>query len=223
MDAWQRDIHGAAQRVLEATGAGVRPSGSAAACCGALAMHAGLEDEAKRAATATMRALRGDAPIVVDSAGCGAMLKDYGHLFGTDEAAHFSARVLDIHEWLAPRLETLPVTRGPRVRVAVQDPCHLRHVQRAHLNVRTVLAPFADVVELDDDGLCCGAGGAYSALHPGLAGEIRSRKLASIERAGAPVVVSANPGCSMHLAAAGVAMRHPIEIIDQAIRGTDAR
>ena len=124
-------------------------------------MHAGLEDEAKRAATATMHALRGDAPIVVDSAGCGAMLKDYGHLLGTDEAARFSARVRDIHEWLAPRLDVLPAPRGPRVVVAVQDPCHLRHVQRAHLAVRRVLEPFADVVELDDDGLCCG-GGAYS-------------------------------------------------------------
>ena len=92
MDAWQRDIHAAAQRVLEAAGSRVCPSGNEAACCGALAMHAGLEDEATRAATATMRALRGDAPIVVDSAGCGAMLKDYGHLLGTDDAARFSMR-----------------------------------------------------------------------------------------------------------------------------------
>jgi len=223
MDAWQRDIHSAAQRVVEASGASVRPSGNAAACCGALAMHAGLEDEAKRAAAATMRALPGNAPIVVDSAGCGAMLKDYGHLFGTDDAARFSARVLDIHEWLAPRLDVLPAPRGPRTVVAVQDPCHLRHVQRAHLAVRRVLEPFADIVELDDDGLCCGAGGAYSALHPDLANDIRGRKLASIDRAGAPTVVSANPGCSMHLAAAGVTMRHPIQIIDQALRGSDAR
>jgi glycolate oxidase iron-sulfur subunit len=223
MDAWQRDIHSAAQRVVEASGAAVCPSGSAAACCGALAMHAGLEDEAKRAATATMHALRGAAPIIVDSAGCGAMLKDYGHLFGTDDTARFSARVLDIHEWLAPRLDVLPSPRGPRAIVAVQAPCHLRHVQRAHLAVRRVLEPFADIVELDDDGLCCGAGGAYSALHPDLAADIRSRKLASIDRAGAPTVVSANPGCSMHLAAAGVSMRHPIQIIDQALRGTDAR
>ena len=223
MDAWQRDIHLAAQRVVEAAGTAVCPSGGAAACCGALALHAGLEDEAKRAATATMRALAGDAPIVVDSAGCGAMLKDYGHLFGTDEAAHFSARVLDIHEWLAPRIDTLPEPRGPRVAVAVQDPCHLRHVQRTHLAVRRVLAPFADTVELDDDGLCCGAGGAYSALHPDLAGDIRDRKIAAIGRSGATTVVSANPGCSMHLAAAGVTMRHPIQIIDQAIRGNDAR
>jgi glycolate dehydrogenase iron-sulfur subunit len=223
MDAWQRDAHIAAQQVLQAAGSPACPSGSAAACCGALAMHAGLEDEAKRAATATMHALRGDAPVVVDSAGCGAMLKDYGHLLGTDEAVRFSARVQDIHEWLAPRLDVLPAPRGPRLLVAVQDPCHLRHVQRAHLAVRRVLEPFADVVELDDDGLCCGAGGAYSTLHPDLAADIRSRKLASIARSGATTVVSANPGCSMHLAAAGVSMHHPIEIIDQALRGTNAR
>ena len=175
MDAWQRNVHEAAQRVVNAAGAGVRSSGGEAACCGALAMHAGLEDEAKRAATATMRALPGDALIVVDSAGCGAMLKDYGHLLGTDDAARFSARVRDIHEWLAPRIANVPVPLGRRPIVAVQDPCHLRHVQRTHSAVRHVLMPFADVVELDDEGLCCGAGGAYSALHPALANDIRSQ------------------------------------------------
>jgi glycolate oxidase iron-sulfur subunit len=172
-----------------------------------------------------MRALPGESAIVVDSAGCGAMLKDYGHLFGTDEAVQFSARVRDIHEWLAPRVERLPMPSPDAARptIAVQDPCHLRHVQRAHSTVRLALAPFADVVELDDDGLCCGAGGAYSALHPELSSDIRARKLAAIERAGAATVVSANPGCALHLAAAGVATRHPIEVIDEAMRGTDAR
>ena len=223
MDAWQRDVHQAAQRVVAATGTAMCPSGSAAACCGALAMHAGLQDEAERAAGATIKALPGDALIVVDSAGCGAMLKDYGHLLGTEEGARFSARVRDIHEWLAPRLQSLDAPRGPRRVVAVQDPCHLRHVQRTHGAVRVALAPFADLVELDDDGLCCGAGGAYSVLHPSLASDIRSRKLAAIARSGAPTVVSANPGCSMHLAAAGVSMQHPIQIIDDALRGTDAR
>jgi glycolate oxidase iron-sulfur subunit len=223
MDAWQRATHAAAQRVIEATGTRACASGGAAACCGALAMHAGLEAEAKRAAVATMRALAGDAPIVVDSAGCGAMLKDYGHLMGTEDAVRFSARVRDIHEWLVPHLDALPSPDRARPAVAVQDPCHLRHVQRAHGAVRLALAPFADVIELDDEGLCCGAGGAYSALHPELAGDIRDRKLASIGRSGATTVVSANPGCAMHLAAAGVAMRHPIEIIDEAIRGTDVR
>jgi glycolate oxidase iron-sulfur subunit len=86
------------------------------------------------------------------------------------------------------------------------------------MSVRTVLAPVCDVVELDDDGLCCGAGGAYSALEPGMAGEIRARKVGAIERAGSHLVASANPGCAMHLAAAGVTVRHPIELVAEAIR-----
>jgi glycolate oxidase iron-sulfur subunit len=78
-------------------------------------------------------------------------------------------------------------------------------------------------VELDDEGMCCGAGGAYSLLHPELAKPIRDRKVAAISRTGAPVVASANPGCSMWLAAAGVHVRHPVEIIADAIgAGTGA-
>src|SRR4029079_16671221 len=128
----------------------------------------------------------GDAPIVVNSAGCGAALKDYGHVLGSDEARRFSARVRDASEFVAPLINSLPVRRRVGA-VAVQDPCHLRHVQRAHLPVRTVLERVADVVELDDDGLCCGAGGAYSTLQPELAGEIRDRKLAAIERSGVAI------------------------------------
>ena len=122
----------------------------------------------------------------------------------------------DVHEWLAERVDRLPPGRFPH-RVAVQDPCHLRHVQRAHQHVRTVLRPYAELAELDDEGLCCGAGGAYAAEHPEMAGTIRDRKVAAIARTGAPVVASANPGCAMHLAAAGLDVRHPVEIIDQAI------
>jgi glycolate oxidase iron-sulfur subunit len=221
MDAWQRDVHAAVKRVVEATGAGVLVSGDAAACCGALHEHAGLGSRAHVVAGRTMRALAGDTPVLVDSAGCGAMLKDYGRLLDTDEARRFSARVRDVHEWLAERVDLLPdaPAGAPRPRVAVQDPCHLRHVQRAHLPVRAVLGRYADVVELDDDGLCCGAGGAYSVLHPDLAGDIRARKLASIERAGGGLVASANPGCQMHLCAGGVDARHPLAIVDDILGG----
>ena len=94
--------------------------------------------------------------------------------------------------------------------VAVQDPCHLRHVQRAHLAVSEVLAPFvARVVALDDDGLCCGAGGAYSVMEAELSRAIRERKTAAVARSGASVVASANPGCSLHLAAAGLDVAPP--------------
>jgi glycolate oxidase iron-sulfur subunit len=218
MDAWLRPTHAAALRVIAATGSGAAVPGSGASCCGALHVHAGLHDEARALARRTMAALPGDAPILVDSAGCGAALKDYAHLLGTDEAARFSARVLDIHEWLAARVDRLPAGGRLAEPVAVQDPCHLRHVQRSHATVRTVLERYATLVELDDEGLCCGAGGAYAALQPDLANEVRERKLGAIARSGASVVASANPGCALHLAAAGVTVRHPVELIDEAMR-----
>lgn len=222
MDAWQRDVHLAAQGVLEAAGFGVRPTGDRAPCCGALHQHAGLSDRTRALAATVMAALPGPAPVLVDSAGCGAALKDYGRLLGTGEAEAFSARVYDIQEWLAAHLDRLPdVAPGDRLRrrVAVQDPCHLRHVQRVHQATRAVLAPYVEeLVELDDEGLCCGAGGAYSALQPDLAGRIRDRKVAAIERVGPDVVASANPGCSMHLAAAGVRTAHPMTLVWEALR-----
>ena len=232
MDAWMRDTHRAAQSVIEATGAGVALPPPRAACCGSLHTHAGLGTDARRLARRVIAALPGDAPILVDSAGCGAAMKEYGHLLGTPEARRFAERVQDVHEWLAARADKLPVgaasspnvsgpvvsgpdSSGPaqRVRVAVQDPCHLRHVQQAHLPVRTVLGRYVEVAELDDDGLCCGAGGAYSQQHPDVAGAVRERKVAAIERTGASVVASANPGCTLHLRAAGLDARHPLEIV----------
>jgi glycolate oxidase iron-sulfur subunit len=222
MDAWERHVHASAVRVIEATGASVAlPSTRGrAGCCGALAVHAGLIDDARAMAAAVMASMPGDAPILVDSAGCGAAMKDYGHLVGTDAATEFSRRVLDIHEWLAPRVGQLPAVEPARVRVAIHDPCHLRNVQRAHDHVRTVLRPFVgELVELDDEGLCCGAGGAYAALHPKMAADIRARKLEAIARSGASVVASANPGCTLHLVAAGIDVRHPVELIEMAIDG----
>jgi glycolate dehydrogenase iron-sulfur subunit len=226
MDAWLRPTHAATIKVIEATGAGVRLPGRGADCCGALHTHAGLTRQARRLARRVMRAFPGDAPILVNSAGCGAALKDYGHLLGTAEGRVFAARVLDIHEWLAERLDLLPAAPRRLAPVIVQDPCHLRHVQRASAAVRAVLAHVADVVELDDDGLCCGAGGAYSALEPELASAVRQRKLEAIDRAtaltGARVVASANPGCAIHLRAAGLIVRHPVNLVAQGISGEPA-
>jgi glycolate oxidase iron-sulfur subunit len=216
MDAWMRDVHADVLRVVTAAGAGVALPPAGASCCGALALHAGLGAEARALARRTIAALPGDAPILVDAAGCGAALKDYGHLLGTPEAAAFSARVRDVHEWLAEHPPPLRHTGDPPT-VAVQDPCHLRHVQRAHAAVRSVLSPVATLVELDDEGLCCGAGGAYAAVQPQLAGAIRDRKLAAIRRSGAAIVASANPGCALHLAAAGVDVVHPCTLLARAL------
>lgn len=226
MDAWQRDTHVATAAVLGHLGLGWALPGRGGGCCGALHTHAGLTPDARRLARDVMASMPGDAPIVVNSAGCGAALKDYGHLLGTPEAEAFSARVLDVHEYVARFADRI----SPRRRlepVIVQDPCHLRHVQKAHGAVRTLLAMVADVVELDDDGLCCGAGGAYSVMQPGMAGEVRDRKMAAIARAQAragegAVVASANPGCAMHLAAAGAVVRHPIELLADALSDSRA-
>jgi glycolate oxidase iron-sulfur subunit len=221
MDAWLRPMHQAALDVLAAAGTGAALPGPGGACCGALQRHAGLIPEAGRLAGRVMASMPGDAPILVDSAGCGAALKEYGELLGTPEADAFSARVRDIHEWLAERPLPAPRSAVLRPRVAVQDPCHLRHVQRAHEAVRAVIAPYVEVVELDDEGLCCGAGGVYSALHPEMAGAIRDRKLEAIARTGASVVASANPGCLLWLQAAGLDVRHPVELVARAIGGDD--
>lgn len=220
MDAWQRDVHLAAQRVLEAAGFGVTPTVDVTPCCGALHQHAGLIEKTRSMATAMMSALAPDAPIIVDSAGCAAAMKEYGHIVGTPAALEFSQRVYDVQEFLALHLDKLPEVAPVEARVAIQDPCHLRHVQRVHGATRTVLQRYVtDMVELDDDGLCCGAGGAYSLLQPEMAEQIRDRKLKSITRALPDVVASANPGCSSYLAAAGVRVCHPIELVDAALRG----
>lgn len=218
MDAWQRDIHAATKRVLEAAGFGVAPTGDAAPCCGALHSHAGLTEGTRALAKRAMAALDDGRPVLVDSAGCGAAMKDYAHLLGTEEAQRFAARVYDVHEWLAVHAERVPVVEPLDIRVAIQDPCHQRHVQGVHAATRRLLSPFVrELIELDDDGLCCGAGGAYAVLEPALASDVRERKLAAIHRADPQIVASANPGCSIHLAAAGVPTVHPMKLIDTAL------
>jgi glycolate oxidase iron-sulfur subunit len=218
MDAWERDVHDDALAVMRAAGATPMVPGRGADCCGALHAHAGREDEARALARRVIASMPGDAPVVVDSAGCGAAMKDYGRILGTREARAFSSRVRDFSEWLAEQ-PALPTDSGGRAPVVVQDPCHLRHVQKAHLAVRTVLANHYDVLETSDDGLCCGAGGAYSALQPELSMAVRERKVDAIRAAGGsePVVASANPGCTMHLRAAGLDVRHPATLLREAI------
>jgi glycolate oxidase iron-sulfur subunit len=223
MDAWQRSTHRSTAALIEAAGFSFGIPTKAGSCCGALHSHAGLSTEAQALATSVMTSMPGTNPIVVDSAGCGAALKDYGHLLGTPEAQTFSQRVLDIHEWLEPHMVTIMRSHQPvssKSSIIVQDPCHLRHVQKTHLAVRSILSPVANLIELDDDGLCCGAGGAYSVVEPELAGLIRDRKVRNI-LAKSPtektLVASANPGCLMHLQAAGLIVKHPVDILAEAL------
>jgi glycolate oxidase iron-sulfur subunit len=218
MDAWDRGVHDDALAVMRAVGVEPMLPGRGADCCGALHTHAGREDQARTLARRVIASMPGEAAVVVDSAGCGAAMKDYGRLLGTPEARAFSARVRDFSEWVADQSE-VPGGRASTSAIVVQDPCHLRHVQKAHLAVRTVLAKHYDILETSDDGLCCGAGGAYSALQPELSTAVRNRKVDAIRAAGGmqPVVASANPGCTMHLRAVGLDVRHPPTLLREAI------
>ena len=114
----------------------------------------------------------------------------------------------------------VPTVRSRRIRVVVQDPCHLRHVQKSHAAVRTVLAPAYDLVETGDDGLCCGAGGAYVVTQPELSARILERKLEALRAAAgtdSPIVASANPGCMVQLRRAGIDARHPADLLAEAL------
>jgi glycolate oxidase iron-sulfur subunit len=220
MDAWQREVHRDALTAMRATGARTGLPGPGGDCCGALHLHAGRVSEARRLAERVMASMAGDAAVVVDSAGCGAAMKEYGTLLGTPAAHAFAARVRDFSEWIVDQ-PPLPL-RDMGIRVVVQDPCHLRHVQRAQGAVRGALAPAYRLIETADDGLCCGAGGAYAVTEPDLSGRIRERKVAAIRAAWGDgdrdlIVVSANPGCAMHLGAAGLRVRHPAELIVRAL------
>lgn len=223
MDAWMRDTHHSTARLLDALGVRYGVTGAEAGCCGALHLHAGLHGDAAEMAEQVMDAIGDHGDVVVDSAGCGAMMKEYGVLLA--DGAGFASRVHDVNEFIAARLDRLPRPQQRIGPVIVQDPCHLRHVQRSHLAVRTLIAEIADVVEIADDGLCCGAGGAYSALHPEFANAIRERKVEAIadaaERSGARIVVSSNPGCLGHLesslAGLDLSIRHPVDLLAEVL------
>jgi glycolate oxidase iron-sulfur subunit len=225
MDVWQRDVHRAALEVMHAAGANVGGAGRGGACCGALHDHAGRTREARALAARVVRSMPGEQLIVVDSAGCGAAMKDYGRWLGTAAARSFAARVRDFSEWVVE--SGIPEVRATGRQVVIQDPCHLRHVQRCADAVRTVLGAAYELLETDDDGLCCGAGGAYSATQPELARAIRDRKVGAIRAAAGDTlatVASANPGCAMHLGAAGLDVAHPAELLAAAlVPGSDER
>ena len=203
MDAWQRDIHRAAIAVLGACGAGVALPGAGRGLLRRPPHARRVATEAARLARRVMRAFPGSAPILVDSAGCGAALKDYGHLLGTREAERFSARVIDIHEWLAERADRLPPAglRWPRPSHCGAGPLPpaSRAAQRSGGPDGAGTAT-ARSSSSTTTGRCCGAGGAYSALQPELAGRIRTQKLAVIAATTPDVVASANPGCGLWLA-----------------------
>jgi glycolate oxidase iron-sulfur subunit len=203
------DVQEASVRVLERFGCSVVCS-PAGLCCGALNVHAGERSHARRMALRLMDAMRDVDVVVINSAGCGSVMKEYADLFEDDPALHaraseFAARVRDFSEVLVD----LPAWRDGRVAlelrgspaVAYQDACHLRHAQRVIAPPRELLGAIAGVrlVELQLPDQCCGSAGMYNVEHPSLSRRILDSKLDDIRAANVELVVSANPGCILQL------------------------
>ena len=216
-----RHVHEATERVLQVNGYEIKdPAGQG--CCGALHAHAGLPERARALARKNVAAFgSGDEPIVVNSAGCGAMMKEYGHVLGP-EGARFAARVRDVTELLDPPLPGAPVD----LHVAYDPPCHLLHAQRIAAAPLQLFAaiPTLTLVPLAGASECCGSAGLFSLLEPEMSRHVLAKKLDHLRAAAPQVVASGNPGCLMQigagLAAAGIraAVRHPIELLDESYR-----
>jgi glycolate oxidase iron-sulfur subunit len=200
-------------------------------CCGALSVHAGRADEARgfaRAAIAALETAEADF-IVVNAAGCGSSMKEWGYLLRDDpawaaRAAALAAKVRDVTELLV-ELGPIATRHAVPVKAAYHDACHLAHAQRIRAQPRALLRgiPGLELVELDSDE-CCGSAGVHNLLEPASAREIGQRKADSVLAAAPELLVSANPGCTLQiqmlLRERGHAVRtaHPIEVLDASIR-----
>ena len=202
-------------------------------CCGALHAHAGERERARALARRNIAAFdrRGIDAVIVNAAGCGAAMKEYGWLLKDDRewstrASAFAAKVKDATEYLAD----LGVRERPgelKARATWDDPCHLLHGQKVREQPRALLAaiPGLEVVLLPEADWCCGSAGTYNVTQPDLARAVLDRKIGNILRTGAEIVVTANPGCLMQiqagLRAAGshVTVVHLMDLLDRAYGG----
>jgi glycolate oxidase iron-sulfur subunit len=219
-DVWFADVHRSAIDVLVRAGYRVEAP-SDQTCCGALAAHSGYADGAESMAKVNIDAFRDADVIVTDVAGCGAHMASYTKYGET--GADVSERVRDINDLVAELISqgTLPVLEPTGVSIAIQDPCHLEHGQKAHTSVDVVVEAAGYVpVPADRGGLCCGAAGIYQIEHPEMSGDLGRAKADTIERSGAAIVVSANAGCEMQLRrylSSNIEVMHPIELYAKAL------
>jgi glycolate dehydrogenase iron-sulfur subunit len=190
-------------------------------CCGALQLHAGETERARELAEVNLVAFEGDAPIVVNAAGCGAMLKHYGQLLPEDPRAQaFASRVRDVSELLAER-QPLHAPRRVECTVVLQDACHLLHAQHVDKAPRALLRaiPGLELRDVAEPGLCCGSAGIYNVTHRAASGELQRRKCDSIVASGAEVVVTGNPGCLLQIRAGlpdEVKVEHIVDLLWEA-------
>jgi glycolate oxidase iron-sulfur subunit len=225
-------VNAATARVLAAEGCEV-VAPKAQPCCGALLVHAGEEEQAVQLARQTIDAFEKaqvDA-VIINAAGCGSNVKEYGHLLRDDpeyaeRAKAFAAKCRDVSEFLA-ELEPRATRHALPLRVAYHDACHLQHAQGIRSQPRTVLGriPQLELLEIPEAAICCGSAGIYNLVQPEAATELGDRKASHIAALEADIVVSANPGCLLQLQSAlarsgrKLPVRHFVELLDASIRG----
>ncbi|MFL6128104.1 MAG: (Fe-S)-binding protein [Mycobacteriales bacterium] len=226
------EVNAATARVLALEGCDVViPRGQG--CCGALSVHNGREPEAQAFARGLVDAFAGAGVerVVVNAAGCGSSMKEYAELLADDpayaaRAAGFAAKVRDVAEVLT---ELGPVaTRHPLpVTAAYHDACHLANAQGIRTQPRELLRaiPGLQLREIAEPELCCGSAGVYNVLNPQPAAELGDRKAGNVLATGAELLVTANPGCLMQVAAAlrrrggRIGLAHTVEVLDASLRG----
>jgi glycolate oxidase iron-sulfur subunit len=229
-DAIFRETNWATARVLQRNGCEVVVPRSQV-CCGAIHFHAGSSEPACEFAGANLRAFNVDDvdAVVVNIAGCGAMLKDYGHHWHddqTDARAHFATKVRDVAEFL-DELGLVQPEGSIDLTATYHDACHLGHAQKIREAPRRLLAaiPGLKMVDLPETELCCGAAGTYNLTEPEMSAQLSRRKLANILSTGARAVVTGNAGCLLQIAREARAqgeklwIAHPIELLDLSYRG----
>ena len=230
-DAMFPETNAATARVLQANGCEVVIP-PAQGCCGAIHYHSGSEGPALDFARKNLVAFDPDRfdAIIVNAAGCGAMLKDYAHLLpdrDAEAARRFVAKVRDISEFLV-ELGPIPPKFAMPIEVTYHDPCHLCHAQQVRNQPRQLLGliPGLKLVPLDESELCCGAAGTYNLTQPEMSDRLGRRKLDRIAATGAAIVATGNVGCILQIARqakqAGSPLQvvHPIDLLDRAYRGT---
>ena len=229
-DVMFRGTHWATARVLQQNGCDVIVPRDQV-CCGAIHYHAGNSDPAREFADKNLSVFNKSQvdAVIVNVAGCGAMLKDYGHHWHDgrqDERQQFAGQVRDVHEFL-DQLGFIPPEGEIRRRATYHDACHLGHAQKVREAPRRMLAqiPGLDLVELPETEICCGAAGTYNLTQPEMAGRLARRKLENIRGTEADLVLTANAGCLLQIMRQAGEDRtklwiaHPMELLDLSYRG----
>jgi len=220
-------LNEATVRVLQAHGCEVTIP-ETQTCCGALHVHAGMRDAARKLARQNIDAVLDDKfdAIITNAGGCGSTLKEYDDLLPDDDRAHaFAKNVKDVSEFLAS-IDTRPPMREIQATITYQDSCHLAHGQRVRSAPRELLrrVPGLTIKEMSMSDSCCGSAGIYNVVHTDISMSLLEKKMAAVNRTGADRIVTANPGCMLQLRA-GVerwghrqCVSHVVEILDEALR-----